>query len=58
MIAGAIPLIDVAGHFGGDAESSRKAATQLRWAFGPRHDSLRGYRSAESAPGRGHFLRQ
>jgi len=33
MIAGAIPLIDVAGHLGGDAESSRKAATQLRWAF-------------------------
>jgi hypothetical protein len=33
MIAGAIPLIDVAGHLGGDAASSRKAATQLRWAF-------------------------
>src|SRR5690242_15886587 len=33
MIAGAIPLIDVAGHLAGDAESSRKAATQLRWAF-------------------------
>jgi isopenicillin N synthase-like dioxygenase len=33
MIADAIPLIDVAGHLGGDAESSRKAATQLRWAF-------------------------
>jgi len=33
MIAGAIPLIDVAGHLGGDAESSRQAATQLRWAF-------------------------
>jgi isopenicillin N synthase-like dioxygenase len=32
-IAGAIPLIDVAGHLAGDAESSRKAATQLRWAF-------------------------
>jgi hypothetical protein len=25
MIAGAIPLIDVAGHLGGDAESSRQA---------------------------------
>lgn len=33
MIAGAIPLIDVAGHLAGDAEASRKAATQLRWAF-------------------------
>jgi isopenicillin N synthase-like dioxygenase len=33
MIAGAIPRIDVAGHLAGDAESSRKAATQLRWAF-------------------------
>jgi isopenicillin N synthase-like dioxygenase len=33
MIAGAIPLIDVAGHLAGDAESSRKAATLLRWAF-------------------------
>jgi isopenicillin N synthase-like dioxygenase len=33
MIAGAIPLIDVAGHLAGDAESSRNAATQLRWAF-------------------------
>ncbi|MBV8736293.1 MAG: isopenicillin N synthase family oxygenase [Alphaproteobacteria bacterium] len=33
MIAGAIPLIDVAGHLGGDPESSRKAATQLRGAF-------------------------
>jgi isopenicillin N synthase-like dioxygenase len=33
MIAGAIPLIDVAGHLGGDAESSRKAVAQLRWAF-------------------------
>ena len=33
MIAGAIPLIDVAGHLGGDAGSSRKAARQLRWAF-------------------------
>ena len=33
MIAGAIPLIDVAGHLGGDAESSRQVATQLRWAF-------------------------
>ncbi len=33
MIAGAIPRIDVAGHLGGDAASSRKAATQLRWAF-------------------------
>jgi isopenicillin N synthase-like dioxygenase len=33
MIAGAIPLIDVAGHLGGDAESSRQAATQLHWAF-------------------------
>jgi len=33
MIAGAIPLIDVAGHLDGDASSSRKAATQLRWAF-------------------------
>src|ERR1043166_3981459 len=33
MISGAIPLIDVAGHLGGDADSSRKAAAQLRWAF-------------------------
>jgi len=33
MIAGAIPRIDVAGHLAGDAESSRRAATQLRWAF-------------------------
>jgi isopenicillin N synthase-like dioxygenase len=33
MIAGAIPLIDVAGYLDGDASSSRKAATQLRWAF-------------------------
>jgi hypothetical protein len=33
MIAGAIPLIDVAGHLAGDIESSRKAAAQLRWAF-------------------------
>src|SRR5438477_5248895 len=33
MIADAIPLIDVAGHLAGDAESSRRAATQLRWAF-------------------------
>lgn len=33
MIADAIPLIDVAGHFAGDAEASRRAATELRWAF-------------------------
>jgi len=33
MIAGAIPMIDVAGHLAGDAEASRKAATQLCWAF-------------------------
>ena len=33
MIAGAIPLIDVAGHLGGDREASRKAAAQLRWVF-------------------------
>ena len=33
MIAGAIPRIDVAGHLAGDAESSRKAAAELRWAF-------------------------
>ena len=33
MIAGAIPLIDVAGHLHGDAEASRKAAMLLRWAF-------------------------
>src|SRR4051794_10766487 len=33
IIEGAIPLIDVAGHLGGDAASSRKAAAQLRWAF-------------------------
>src|SRR5207248_5438426 len=32
-IAGAIPLIDVAGHLGRDREASRKAAAQLRWAF-------------------------
>ena len=30
MIAGEIPLIDVSGHLRGDAEASRKAATQLR----------------------------
>jgi hypothetical protein len=30
MIAGAIPLIDIASHLGGDAESSRNAAAQLR----------------------------
>jgi hypothetical protein len=33
MIAGAIPLIDVAAHLAGDAEASRRAATELRWAF-------------------------
>src|SRR5438067_4668860 len=33
MIAGAIPLIDVSSHLAGDAEASRKAAAQLRWAF-------------------------
>jgi isopenicillin N synthase-like dioxygenase len=33
MIAGAIPLIDVAGHLAGNAEASRTAAAQLRWAF-------------------------
>src|SRR5919106_1554966 len=33
MIAGAIPLIDVSGHLRGDAEASRRAAAQLRWAF-------------------------
>jgi isopenicillin N synthase-like dioxygenase len=33
IIAGAIPLIDVSGHLAGDAEASRKAAAQLRWAF-------------------------
>ena len=33
MIVGAIPLIDVAGHLAGDAEASRRAATELRWAF-------------------------
>jgi hypothetical protein len=33
MIAGAIPLIDIAGHIAGDAESSQKAAAQLRWSF-------------------------
>ena len=33
MVAGAIPLIDVASHLAGDTEASRKAATQLRWAF-------------------------
>ncbi|HJU15499.1 MAG TPA: 2-oxoglutarate and iron-dependent oxygenase domain-containing protein [Stellaceae bacterium] len=33
LIAGALPLIDVAGHLAGDAEASRKAAAQLRWAF-------------------------
>ena len=31
MIAGAIPLTDVAGHLAGDAEASRQAAAQLRW---------------------------
>src|SRR5690242_7044029 len=33
LIAGAIPLIDVAGHLAGDAGASRRAAAQLRWAF-------------------------
>jgi isopenicillin N synthase-like dioxygenase len=33
MIAGAIPLMDVSGHLAGDAEASRRAAAQLRWAF-------------------------
>ena len=33
MIADAIPLIDVTGHLAGDAEASRRAAAQLRWAF-------------------------
>jgi len=33
MIAGAIPRIDVAGYLAGEAESGRKVATQLRWAF-------------------------
>src|SRR5579872_4380555 len=33
LIAGAIPLIDVAGHLAGDADASRTAAKQLRWAF-------------------------
>ena len=33
MIAGAIPLIDVAGHLAGDADASQRAAAQLRWAF-------------------------
>src|SRR5207244_3653590 len=33
IVAGASPLIDVAGHLGGDAGSSREAAAQLRWAF-------------------------
>ena len=33
MIAGAIPLIDVAGHLAGDGEASRRAASELRWAF-------------------------
>lgn len=33
MIADAIPLIDVAGHLGGDTDSTRKVAAQLRWAF-------------------------
>ncbi|MBV9860587.1 MAG: isopenicillin N synthase family oxygenase [Alphaproteobacteria bacterium] len=33
MIAGVIPLIDVAGHLAGDREAGRKAAAQLRWAF-------------------------
>jgi isopenicillin N synthase-like dioxygenase len=32
LIGGEIPLIDVAGHLGGDAASSRAAAAQLRWA--------------------------
>src|SRR5437763_8452650 len=31
--AGEIPLINVSAHLRGDAESSRQAATQLRWAF-------------------------
>jgi isopenicillin N synthase-like dioxygenase len=33
MIADTIPLVDVAGHLAGDAEASRMAAAQLRWAF-------------------------
>jgi isopenicillin N synthase-like dioxygenase len=33
MIADTIPLVDVAGHLAGDAEASRTAAAQLRWAF-------------------------
>jgi isopenicillin N synthase-like dioxygenase len=33
MAAGALPLIDVAGHLAGDIEAGRKAAAQLRWAF-------------------------
>lgn len=33
MIGGTIPLIDVAGHLAGDAEASRRAAAELRWAF-------------------------
>ena len=33
MIGGTIPLIDVAGHLAGDAEASRSAAAELRWAF-------------------------
>jgi isopenicillin N synthase-like dioxygenase len=33
LIGDAIPLIDVAGHLGGDADSRRNAAAQLRWAF-------------------------
>ena len=33
LVARAIPLIDVAGHLGGDPEASRKVAAQLRWAF-------------------------
>ena len=33
MITGSVPLIDVAGHLGGNAESSRKAAAASRWAF-------------------------
>jgi isopenicillin N synthase-like dioxygenase len=33
LIAGAIPLIDAAGHLAGDFDASRTAAAQLRWAF-------------------------
>jgi hypothetical protein len=33
MIAGAIPLVDVAGHLAGDGDASRRTAAQLRWAF-------------------------